>query len=118
MSGADWVIVLSVAVVYVGILWTWAIRRAKRNYPAWIVPQLQEKGTVTLTIRNSGGTWNVVWTARHQSLRVRQERSSEWPLTASNRYEQAAASAMKSQPGTSGHLVCPELRSHQVFSPT
>ena len=58
MSGADWVLLLSGACIYIGLLMTWAIRRAKRNYPAWIVPQLQKRGRVKLAIRSSGGTWN------------------------------------------------------------
>lgn len=58
MSGTGWVIVVAASLIYVGVILTWALRRARRNSPSWIVRQLQEKGTVKVGVRYAGGTWN------------------------------------------------------------
>jgi hypothetical protein len=52
------IVIVCIALIYSGAVVTWAFHRAKRNYPKWIIPQLQKKGTVRVGVRNAGGTWN------------------------------------------------------------
>jgi hypothetical protein len=58
MSRTALIAIVCIALIYSVAVVAWAFHRAKRNYPKWIVPQLQKKGSVRVGVRNAGGTWN------------------------------------------------------------
>jgi hypothetical protein len=58
MSSTALIVIVCIALIYCVALLAWAFHKVKRNYPKWIVPQLQKKGSVRVGVRNTGGTWN------------------------------------------------------------
>jgi hypothetical protein len=58
VQSTPFVVGLAAGLLYIAVLLAIAFRRARRNDQGWIVAQLQRHGTVDVSVRSTGGTWN------------------------------------------------------------